>query len=140
MLMGNHGSPGEESAPGGEGAGRPSGGSSKPEPWERRAAAIAHGSALLMFFFPLGNMAGPFIVYTAAGRNSIFVTAHAVRALIYQGAVSLVAWTLFALAMMHGWGPDAHFAALGLSYIPVLLAAARALSGKLPKGVSPQIL
>ena len=101
-----------------------------PSPVERRAAALAHGSALLMFFFPLGNLAGPLLVYFTAGRRSVFVASHAEQSLLFQAVVSLAAWTLFLLAMLHGWRPHAHFASLLASLPPMLWASLRALQGR----------
>ncbi|MHC4777600.1 MAG: DUF4870 domain-containing protein [Planctomycetota bacterium] len=103
--------------------------STHPSPREKRLAFLAHGSTLLMFFFPLGNVAGPLAFLMTAGRRSAFVASHASQAFLFQGLVSLAAWTLFLFALMHGLGPGAHFFVLLASLTPHLLGAGRALRG-----------
>jgi uncharacterized Tic20 family protein len=101
-----------------------------PTPRERREAALAHASALLLFFFPFGNLAGPALVLWAAGRRSAFVRSHGLQSLVYQTAVSLAVWTLFLLVVLRGGKPEVHMAALLLSLVPVAWASFTALRGK----------
>ena len=46
--------------------------------------AIAHGAVLLVFFLPLGNVAGPLLIYGLAGKRSPFVASHAGQAVLFQ--------------------------------------------------------
>lgn len=101
-----------------------------PTPREKREAFLAHGSTLLMFFMPLGNMAGPLVILLTAGKRSPFVASHASQAFLFQALVSLLAWTLFLFSMLHGMEPGAHFFVLLSSLVPHLLGAGRALRGR----------
>ncbi|MHC5036993.1 MAG: DUF4870 domain-containing protein [Planctomycetota bacterium] len=99
-------------------------------PRERREAALAHGASLLGFFLPLGNVLGPIFILLTAGKRSPFVESHALQSVVYQGFVSLLAWSLFLLAWLHHWKPDAHFIVLLLSFLPVLWAFIQAGRGR----------
>jgi uncharacterized Tic20 family protein len=101
-----------------------------PSPRERRQAALAHGAVLLVFFVPLGNVAGPALAHFIWGRASPFVAFHALAATVFQVFVSLLAWGLFLFASIHGTGLDAHFAALLLPLVLHLPAAVQALRGR----------
>jgi uncharacterized Tic20 family protein len=101
-----------------------------PSAFDRRAAALAHAAVLLVFFLPLGNVAGPWAVHAAAARRSPFAAAHAEQSLLFQALVSLVAWSLFLLGRMHGFLPGIHLLVLMAGVGPALWAAVRALQGR----------
>jgi uncharacterized membrane protein len=96
---------------------------SPPSAKEARLAALAHGSVLLVFFLPLGNVAGPGLLFWLAGKRSPFVANHAGQAVVYQALVCLISWSLYFLAFLYGWRQDAHFIALLVSLAPHLPAA-----------------
>ncbi|MCU0722654.1 MAG: DUF4870 domain-containing protein, partial [Planctomycetes bacterium] len=75
---------------------------------ERRAAALAHASALLMFFLPFGNLLGPLLAFAAARGRRPFLARHAAQAVAYQAAVCAAAWTLFVLGETRGFGANPH--------------------------------
>ena len=99
-------------------------------PAERRAAGLAHASALLMFFLPLGNVLGPLLFYFAYRNKSEFVTSHALQAAAYQCGVSVLAWGLLVLGATLGFGPGPHLASMMLSLGPSAWAFVRALLGR----------
>jgi uncharacterized membrane protein len=71
-----------------------------------------------MFFLPLGNVAGPLLVYRLAGKRSPFVASHAGQAALFQTVVCLLSWSLYFLAILNGWRPDAHFVVLLVALAP----------------------
>lgn len=97
---------------------------------ERRAAFLVHAAALLLFFLPLGNLAGPLLAYVLFGRGSLFAANHMRQALLFQTAVSALAWGFFLHATSTGGDLDLHYGVL-LGSIPLFFyAAIRAGRGK----------
>ncbi|GEM_PF-2726082 len=110
--------------------GRLAGAFDAPSARQKREAALAHGAGLLVFFFPLGNVAGPLFVLLTAGKRSAFVAVHARQAVLVQALVSLLVWTLFFSSLVHGTGRDLHLAVRLLSVPLLLLAVFLALRGR----------
>ena len=61
---------------------------------ERLWAAAAHGSTLLGYVVPFGNLAGPVVVWLVKKDSSEFVAKHALQALNFQ-IVALFAMLVF---------------------------------------------
>ena len=101
---------------------------------ERRAAALAHFSALLVFFMPFGNAAGPLLVLFVFGGGSPFVRGHALFSAALQGGVAVLAWAFFAASLLHGWDVRLHFGLLLLSLLPAFILGVTALAGVRPPG------